>query len=159
MLLLADTLFGSHLVEWELARQQRKIEQLVEAIGGVNRELHVLERELAFCQMILCLAELKARSERNDLADWLFFSPQIDGEDSLLDSAIEWLVKTRLASIDAWLTESGAYSYRLTPDWKAIAAHLQDRSVAPELISWLEGQPGKNSGSGEELDSSTASHT
>ena len=138
LLVTLDKVWGSHLVEWELARRQRKIERLLAEIAVVDQDLQGAAESLAFYQMLLCLIELKARSERDDVEDWLFFSPHSDGEEQLLDSVIECLVKTRLASVDVQPSGPGCYSYQLTPDWTTIITRLRHRSVAAELVSWLE---------------------
>ena len=79
-----------------------------------------------------CLAELKARSKRDDLDDWLRFAPRGDDDEALLDSAIECLVKPRLAAIDDEPAGPGNYIYHLHPDWAAIIARL-DR-----MLKWDE---------------------
>ena len=138
LLLAADKVLGTHLVEWELVRRQRKIRRLSADIDEVNRELDVMAEGLAFCRLMMCVIALKARSERNDVDDWLRFSPESDGDEALLDSAVECLVKVQLANIDTEPTGSGHYVYRLHPDWCAILTHLRNASAAPEWISWLE---------------------
>lgn len=140
LLFTADRLFGTRLVEWELARRQRQIEALVNDIDVVRRDLDVLAGELEFSRIVLCLVELKVRSERDDVDDWLRFVPQTDGEEALLDTAIECLVKDRLASIDAQPMPSGQYIYRLYPDWTAIVSRLGGGALAHELRRWLEEQ-------------------
>lgn len=140
LLLAADRVFGTRLVERELARRQRKIDRLVADIDAVNRELDALTEGLAFWRVVVCLVQLKARSERSELDDWLRFAPQSDGDEALLDSAVECLVKGRLARIDAEPTGTGNYVYRLYPDWPAILARLRRGPVASELIAWLERQ-------------------
>lgn len=138
LLLLLDQLLGTRLVEWELCRRQRRVEQLVAELEAVNRELDVLSEERAIRSLALCLVELKARSQREDIEDWLQFVPHTDGEEELLDKAIEYLVKPRLAGIDVEPTETGQYAYRLHPNWAAILARMRKQSVAPELKAWLE---------------------
>jgi hypothetical protein len=140
LLLAADTMLGSHLVERELERQQRRIEHLVAQLDHVNQDIAALAEKLAFSRAVLCLLELRARSERDDLDDWLCFAPEIDGEESLLDNVIACLVKTGLADIDAQPCDTGGYLYRIDPDWPVIIARVQERSVAAELMSWLEEQ-------------------
>jgi hypothetical protein len=143
LLLVVDELLGTHLVEWELAKRQHEIERLVAHIEAVDRDLDALAAELALHQLAMCLIELKARSERserNDLGGWLCFAPQSDGDESLLDHAIEHLVKPRVASVDVEPDGMGDYIYRLHPDWTAIIARLSSTVVAPELLAWLEGQ-------------------
>lgn len=140
LLLTTDRLLGTQLVDWALARRQRQIERLVARLETINQGLEALAEELAFYQLGLCLIELKARSERDELDDWLRFAPRGGGGEPLLDSAIECLVKPRLATIDAEPVGSGNYVYRLHPDWAAIMAHLSSTIVAAELMSWLEEQ-------------------
>jgi len=139
-LVIVDYLFGSRLLEGELARRQRKIERLAKDVEVVDRELKAAARELDFSRTTLCLILLKARSEGADVQDWLFFDPFSEGDDDLLDSAIECLVKTQLAGLDAYPSADGHYAYRLAPDWQAIVAHFGQRSLAKELMAWLEQQ-------------------
>ena len=140
LLLMTDRLLGTRLVERELARRQAAIERLVAHLEAVNRELEVLAEELRFQRLVLCLLELEARSERESLDDWLCFAPLGEGDEPLLDSAIECLVKPRLAAVDVTPAGPGSYVYRLRPDWAAIIARLGGIAVAAELISWLEEQ-------------------
>ena len=139
-LVIVDYLFGSRLLEWELARRQRRIERLTEDVEAVDRELEAVARELDLSRKTLCLILLKSRSERTDLEDWLFFDPAVGEDEALLDSAIEWLVKPELAAIEALCSAPGNYVYRLVPDWHAIDEHFPRRTLPPELSGWLEKQ-------------------
>ena len=139
-LLVVDRLLGTHLVEWELGRRQRRIDRLVTEMDAVNRDLNALAEELAFLRLVLCLVELKARSERDDVEDWLRFVPRSDGDESLLDNAIECLVKPQLASVDVESAGTGCYVYHLRPKWEVLITRLYGRSEASELIAWLEEQ-------------------
>lgn len=138
MLMAADRLLGTHLVEWELDRRQRRIERLTAEMDAVNQHLDALNAKLSLHRLVFCLLELKARSERDDLHDWLRFAPHEEGEEAVLDSAIECLVKPRLASLDAEPGGSGHYVYRLHPDWPAIVARLRNASMVSDLASWLD---------------------
>jgi hypothetical protein len=158
LLLATDRLLGTRLLEQALAQKQAQIEQLVTHLETVNQDLDALAQELAFYRLALCLIELKARGERDDVDDWLCFAPPGKGatqsehsepaggepagigDEPVLDGAIECLVKPRLATIDVAPAESGGYIYRLHPDWAAIIAHLDGTAVASELMSWLEEQ-------------------
>lgn len=140
LFLMIDRLFGTHLVEQELARHQIRVDQLVSQLRAVNQDLGGMAERLDFFRLVLCLIALKARSERDDLGDWLRFEPQSPGEETLLDSVIDYLVKPQLATIDAKPVDAGGYVYRLHPDWLAISACLSEAAVAPELMSWLEDQ-------------------
>ena len=73
ILVMADSLLGSRLLEWELARRQREIERLTKDVEVIDRELQAAARELDFCQTTLCLILLKSRSECADVKDWLRF--------------------------------------------------------------------------------------
>ncbi len=140
LLLMLDRLLGTRLVERELARRQAIIERLVARVEAINRDLEALAEELAFYRLAVCLAELKARGEREGWDDWLRFAPHSDGDELLLDSAIECLVKPRLAAIDVEPAGPGNYIYRLHPDWAAIIARVRGTALASELMAWLEEQ-------------------
>jgi hypothetical protein len=142
LLLLVDRLTGSRLVEWELYRRQQRIEQLLATMDSVNQELDTLKQELDSSQLVLCLMELKVRSERDTdaLEDWLSFAPGIEGDEEVLDAAIEHLVKRDLARIDTRAAEAGGYVYRLYPDWKTIYGRVQDAPVNADLMGWLHAQ-------------------
>jgi hypothetical protein len=107
-------------------------------MDAVNQHLELLNAKLSFHRLVFCLLELRARSERDDLEDWLRFAPHEEGEEAVLDRAIECLVKPRLASLDAEPAGSGHYVYRLYPDWPAIAARLRSGSTVSDLVSWLD---------------------
>ena len=142
LLLMIDKVWDTHLVERELVKRQHEIERLVAHIEAIDRDIDGLAEELAVYQLAMCLIELKARSERTDLDEWLCFAPQSDGDESLLDSAIEYLVKPRLASVDVEPDGTGDYIYHLHPGWAAIIVRLSSTVVAPELLAWLEEQQG-----------------
>jgi hypothetical protein len=109
-------------------------------MDAINRDLDALAEELALYRLALCLIDLKNRSDRDDLIDWLRFAPDNDNDEALLDSAIECLVITQLATIDAAPMDTGGYVYHLHPNWPAIIARLSDTAVAPELLAWLKSQ-------------------
>ena len=138
MLVAVDRFLGTHLLEWELCRRQRRVERLAADMDALNQHLDDLNAKLSFHRLVFCLLELKARSERDDLDDWLRFAPHDEGEEAVLDSAIECLVKPHLASLDAEPAGSGYYVYRLCPDWPAIVARLRDTSMVSDLVSWLD---------------------
>jgi hypothetical protein len=140
LLLMVDRLWGTQLIERELGRRQHRIERLTADMDAFNRELEVLVAELTLHRLLLCLIERKARSERENLDDWLYFSPHTDGEESLLDSAIDCLVKPRLARIDVDPVGPREYVYRLQPDWAAIIDRLRGTAVAVGLMTWIEEQ-------------------
>jgi hypothetical protein len=133
-------MLGTHFVEWELARRQRLIDRLVAEVDGINRDLDLVSEKLAVYQLVLCLIELKARSERSVVDDWQRFVHIQGREETVLDSAIENLVRPRLASIDAESDGLGGYVYRLHLDWAAIVERLREESVPEDLALWLNKQ-------------------
>ncbi len=140
LLMITDRLFGTRLVQWELGRQQRKIERLTAQLNVINRDLEALAQDMAAQQLVLCLIELAARRERMGGVDWLCFAPRRDGEEVLLDSAIEHLVKPRLASVDVEPDGDADYTYHLHLDWTAIAARLESAPEVTELIAWMDAE-------------------
>ncbi len=141
LLLLIDRLFGTHLLDRELARYQQRIDALVGRIGGVSQEIDALAEELTTYRLTLCLIELQIRSERADLDDWLCFAPRADGQledEGLLDSVIDCLVKPRLATLDVQSVGERQYLYRVHPDWDAIRSRLKDTQPPNELLVWLD---------------------
>jgi hypothetical protein len=149
LLLSADRLWGTRFVTWELERRQRRIERLTAVIAAVNQDLAERAQELAFYRLIVCLLELKSRSECGEMGDWLHFVPQSEPETSLFESVVDCLVKPRLAQVDTERLGPGCFAYRLHPDWPAIIAHLSARPVAPELTRWLADQTSDTQGVGE----------
>lgn len=131
-----DVLFGTRLVERELAHNQARIERLLGEMSQLNQALDALTAEVSQYRLAQCLVELRVRSRRDDLDDWLRFERASD--EDLLDSAIECLVKPRLAAIDEQPDGSGGYVCRLYPDWAAILARLGNAAVASELTPWLQ---------------------
>lgn len=139
LMLFADRLFGTNLVERELTRHQARIAQLDDQLAQINRQLQNLAQNSQVYQTALYLTLLKARSERPEAEDWLQFRPEVDGEERLLQGLIDCLVKPRLAAIDVTPLESppNAYTYRLRPDWPAVRAYLGSNVLAPELEAWI----------------------
>ncbi len=133
-----DVMFGTRLVERELALHQEQIQRMLGEMSELNQELDALSTEINLYRLAQCLLELRMRSRRDDLHDWLRFAPHQDDDEDLLDSAIECLVKPRLAAIDEQPDETGGYVCRLYPDWVAIMAHLGSVAIESELTPWLE---------------------
>jgi hypothetical protein len=107
-------------------------------MSQLNQDLDALTTEVSLYRLAQCLVELRVRSQRDDLGDWLRFEG--DSDEDLLDSAIECLVKPQLAAIDEQPDGSGGYVCRLYPDWAAILARLGSAAVAAELTPWLQEQ-------------------
>jgi hypothetical protein len=138
LLLALDKLFGTRLLEWELGRRQQKIDHLMTEMEHIHQSLDELHAELEVSRLALCVLDLKARRERNDHPDWLRFAPHCNGDESLLDDAIDCLVKTRLARVDIEPAGSGHFVYQLDPDWPAIANQLASKADNLDLMPWLE---------------------
>ena len=107
---------------------------------GSPRLVGLLKSGITLLLFLLCLVDLKGRSERDDLDDWLCFAPHREGEEALLDSVIDCLVKPRLARVDADSVGPSEYIYHLYPDWAAIASRLRNMAAAEELVGWIEEQ-------------------
>ncbi len=135
-----DLLFGTRLVERELARHQGKIERMLGQMSQLNQDLDALTTEVGLYRLAQCLVELRVRSRRDDLDDWLRFVPHLNGDEAQLDSTIKCLVNPRLAAIDEQPDGAGGYVCRLYPDWAAIIARLGSAAVASDLMPWLEEQ-------------------
>jgi hypothetical protein len=131
-------MFGTRLVERELARHQQQIARMMDEVSQLNQELDQMNVKVDRYKLGQCLLELRMRSMRDDLDDWLRFERGDD--DELLDSAIECLVKPRLAAIDEQPDGAGGYVCRLYPDWAAIITHLRSVATEAELTSWLQTQ-------------------
>ncbi len=139
LLLIVDRLFNTDLAERELAERQARLAQLDAQLARINRQLKTLAQDSNVYQTALYLTLLKARSERPDVPDWLYFVTESEGEERLLQGLIDYLVKPRLAAVDVLPLEGrpNAYAYRLHPDWEAIRDHLGATVLTPELESWL----------------------
>jgi hypothetical protein len=139
-LVFADRLLGTHLVERELARQQRRVEAYEAHASVVRRQMAELDRLLYVTQVQLCALYLRQRCLLRPEA-WLRFAPsEGEGEERGLDLLIGQLVKHGLATIRTEAVGEHTYVYHLRPDWGAMADLLSawEVQIDPLAISWLE---------------------
>ena len=139
-LVLADRLLGTHLVEWQLARQQGRVEAFEAQAAVIRRQMEDLDRLLQVTQVELCVLYLRQRRVLQP-ETWLRFAPaeNVD-EERGLDLLISRLVKHGLATICTETVGEQTYVYYLRPDWVAIMDLLNNwrEHLDPLAISWLE---------------------
>ncbi|MCX7681595.1 MAG: hypothetical protein N2508_06495 [Anaerolineae bacterium] len=140
LLIIADRLLGTHLVEREMNRLQRRIGYLEERADALRRQMRELDQLLHVVQVEMCVLCLRQRQLlRPD--DWLRFTPSESAEEEkLLDVMIERLVKHGLSTVRVETMGENVYVYYLHPDWDAIVALLsawRDK-LDPVTIQWLD---------------------
>ena len=145
-LIIADRLLGTHLVERELARLQRRVETFEEQAATIRQHKEELSQLLHVAQVELCVLYLHQRRLLRP-ETWLCFAPAGSADDERdLDLFIGRLVKPGLATVRTETTDDvGArsprpYVYHLRPDWDAIADLLSARKehLDPMTAAWLE---------------------
>jgi hypothetical protein len=139
-LVLADRLLSTHLVEWELARQQRRVEAYGAQACAIRRRMEELDRLLRVTQVELCVLYLRQRRILQP-ETWLRFAPaQNVDEERGLDLLIGRLVKHGLAAVRTEMIGEQTYVYHLRPDWAAMVDLLRawKEQLDPLVISWLE---------------------
>jgi hypothetical protein len=155
-LVIIDHLFGTRLVEREVARRKAEVARSEARLAEISQQLLKLGELLEAANLQLCLLYLR---QRNLLSPqrWLYFDLADSQEDKGLDLLINHLVKPRLAAIEmqeassrepalslskgsARGVEKNHYIYRLEPDWAAIGDFLTQREadLQPEIADWLE---------------------
>ena len=139
-LVLTDRLLGTHLVEWELARLQRRVEAYEAHASAIRRQMEELDRLLHVTQVELCVLYLRQRRVlRPEI--WLCFVPaERAGEERDLDMLIDRLVKHGLATVRTETVGEQTYVYHLRPDWAAIVDLLSAwrKYLDPLTTSWLD---------------------
>jgi len=140
ILVTVDRLLGTHLVEWEMARQQRRVEVYEAQASAIRRQVECLDRLLQVTQVELCVLYLRQRRILRPEA-WLRFAPaeNVD-EERGLDLLIGRLVKHGLATVRTETVGEQTYVYHLHPNWAAMADLLSawKEPLDPIVISWLE---------------------
>lgn len=140
VLIVADQLLGTHLVEWERARLQRRIEAYEAQASAIRRRMEELKRLLQAAQVELCVLYLRQRCILRP-ETWLRFAPaeSVD-EEKDLELLIGWLVKHGLATVRTEAVGEQIYVYHLRPDWAAIVDLLSTwkEHLDPVTVSWLE---------------------
>jgi hypothetical protein len=140
VLVTADRLLGTRLVEWELARQQRRMELYEAQASAIRRQIEHLDRLLQVTQVELCVLYLRQRRILRPEA-WLRFAPaeNVD-EERGLDLLIGRLVKQGLATVRTETVGEQTYVYHLHLNWAAMADMLSawKEPLDPIVTSWLE---------------------
>ncbi len=148
VLIVADRLLGTRLVEWELARLQRRIAVYEFQVTAIRRRMEELTRLLQVAQVELCVLYLRQRHIFRP-ETWLCFAPaeSVDDEKAL-NLLISRLVKHGLAAVCTETVGERAYVYHLRPNWAAIVDLLSAWSehLDPLTASWLEEMRGNENG-------------
>jgi hypothetical protein len=149
VLILADRLLGTCLVERELARMQRRVDAYQAQASAIQQRMEGLERLLHVIHVELCILYLRQRRLLQP-ETWLRFAPAEGiGEERDLDLLISQLVKHGLATVRTEAVSERTYVYHLRPDWDAIADLLSTwkEHLDPLTIAWVEevrsGQSGR----------------
>jgi len=140
VLITTDRLLGTHLVERELARLQRRVEAFETQASAIRQQMEELNRLLHVVQVELCVLYLRQRQILRP-ETWLCFAPagSVD-EERGLDLLIGRLVKHGLATVRTEAVGEQAYVYHLRPDWAAIAGLLSawKEHLDPVTALWLD---------------------
>lgn len=138
-LMVIDCLFATNLMEREIARRKARVVHYEARLAKMREQLIRLEEMLEAANLQLCLLYLQQR-ELLWPHRWLEFDPADPREDQGLDLLIDYLVKPRLAAIEAQEVEKNHYLYNLELDWEAIGDFLAQRDfeLQPEIADWLE---------------------
>ncbi|MFQ6100181.1 MAG: hypothetical protein ACE5OS_02950 [Anaerolineae bacterium] len=140
VLVIADRLLGTHLVERELARLQRRVEAFEEQASAIRRQMEELTHLLHAAQVELCILYLRQRHLLWP-ATWLRFAPAENvADEGDLDMLIGQLVKHGLATVHTEEVGEQTYVYHLRPDWAAILDLVSTwkEHLDPVTASWLE---------------------
>ncbi len=136
-LAIVDRLFGSRWVQRELTRRQERVAEYQARMAHIQQEIEQLQVQLDGLHVQLCLLYLRHRHMAG-LENWLRFESGGDDEPGL-DLLIEHLVKPQLAAVEMHETATGHHVYHLHPNWRAIAAAIDDATTTlePETLAWL----------------------
>jgi hypothetical protein len=148
VLIVADRLLGTHLVEWELTRLQRRITVYEAQATTIRRRMEELTHLLQVAHVELCILYLRQRHIFRP-ETWLRFDPAESADDEkALNLLIGRLVKHGLAAVCTETVGERAYVYHLRPDWAAIVDLLSAWSehLDPLTASWLEEMRGNENG-------------
>jgi hypothetical protein len=139
-LVVIDRLFGTHLVERELARLEGHIAAFEARASALQQQIEEASHVLHVVQVELCVLYLYQR--RLLLPEtWHRFAPAEGAdEENHLDLLINRLVKHGLATVRTEAAGERAYVYYLQPDWEAIAGLLGDwqELMTPVVAAWLD---------------------
>ncbi|RLC67739.1 MAG: hypothetical protein DRI48_01480 [Chloroflexi bacterium] len=141
VLILADRLLGTHLVDRELARLQQHIEIFEKQASTIRKQMGELNRLLHLIQVQMCVLYLHQRYLLRP-ESWLCFAPaESTAEEKELELLIGRLVKHDLAKIRTESLGDQRYVYYLRPDWDALVNLLntgEPQYLDPVVTSWLD---------------------
>jgi hypothetical protein len=132
---LSDRWLGTHLAERILARYDAHIaalKQELTAIEAARERLSIASEALVVSTCAVLLVGLERSAEGG-----IVFEPDSERE-SLLQSAINVLVKPGLATIRDHARPGNRFAYELFPHWNELCDHLlslSERLDSPELAA------------------------
>ncbi|MBN1887553.1 MAG: hypothetical protein JW850_06170 [Thermoflexales bacterium] len=132
---LSDRWLGTHLAERILARYDARIAALKQELAAIEAARDRLGTASEALVVSTCAA-LLAGLERSS-AGGLLFEPGSEHE-SLLQSAIDVLVKPGLATVRDHARPGDRFAYELFPRWDELCDHLlrlSERIDSPELAA------------------------
>ncbi len=140
LLVVADRLLGTHLVEREMQRLQQLLGSFERQADALRQQMRELNQLLYVVQVEMCVLCLRKRQLlRPD--DWQRFAPHESAEEEkFLDLVIDRLVKRGLGTIRTETVGENVYVYYLNPDWEAIVNLLnawRDK-LDPVTVEWLD---------------------
>jgi hypothetical protein len=139
-LVVIDRLFGTRLVERELARLQSHIATFETQASVLQQQIEEANRLLHAVQVELCVLYLHQRRLLLPEA-WCRFAPAEGADEgNHLDLLINRLVKHGLATVRTEATGERVYVYYVQPDWEAIADLLGNwqELMTPVVSTWLD---------------------
>ena len=119
--ILLDVRWGQRLLSRLANRWQARVAQLDQDLVELQRERDTLQAQAEALALYIAAVHLGARYL---VQEELRFDPSDAQDKEILDSAINLLVKPRLATVDPHEVEPGRYVYYLEMDWTAIRARL-----------------------------------
>ncbi len=146
ILITADRLLGTRLVELEAARLQRRIKDLEIQAAATRSQMKKLSHLLHVSQVELCIIYLQQRYLTHP-ETWLRFAPDESREEERdLDVLIEQLARHRLATVRTETVGEQTYIYHVHPNWDAIMDLLgqQQKYLSPTTWPWLKEMRKKN---------------
>jgi hypothetical protein len=132
---LSDRWLGTHLAERILARYDARIAALKQelvVIEAARERLGIASEALVVSTCAVLLTGLERSSEGG-----ILFEPDSEHE-SLLQSAIDVLVKPGLATIRDHARPGDRFAYELFPHWSELCEHLlrlSERLDSPDLAA------------------------
>lgn len=118
---LSDRWLGTHLAERLLARYDTKIARLRQELETIEAARAQLDASVEALVLSTCAVLLAALDRSPD--GGILFEPDAEHE-GLLQTSINMMVKTGLATIREQARPDGQFAYELFPRWAEICDHL-----------------------------------